>query len=327
MVSGDLCSCLRSAGFRTRNQLVTSSLSRRSAAPSVTTVRQGVRNSSTETSTTAQTATPTPQDPVFDLKLNRKQRLRKHNYFKTSAGVILCRSPIITRELSEFEKAFYDYQQHLKSRLSSPFPTDFYFTKGSLASKRWLAGEEERSRANELIAKSDVSTSETGEITGQEREMQEEEDVASNVAVSRITESDRKGDTKSLDRKLDRTLFLLMKKPRSKHAWQFPQGAVGAGEVLHESTSRILATLAGKDMNTWTVGRAPVGHIAYPFDTKEMGYEGNKVFFLKSRIFAGQCKLQQGSGVEDFGWFTREEIEEKVDPSYWKTINCLLSSQ
>lgn len=261
------------------------------------------------------------------LKLERKPRTRKDQYFQTSAGVLLCRSPIITRELSEFEKAFYTYQRHLKSRLSSPFPIDFYFTKGSLASKRWQAGEESRQRANELVSPSSTTGAKEGELTGAEREMQDEEDVAASVALSRVTEADRENDTKSLNRKLDRTLYLLLKKPRTEHAWQLPQGPVGANELLHESSSRILATLAGKNMNTWSVGRVPVGHLNYQYKSPQLGFQGNKVYFMKSRIFAGQCQPQKGAGVEDFGWFTKEEVAERVGSDYWKAVHSMIATR
>lgn len=283
-----------------------------------------MRHSSTETPT--EVPNDDARDAAVDLKRHRKSRSKKDIYFRTTAGLVLCRSPIITRDLSEFEKAFYAYQRHLKSRLSSPFPTDFYFQKGSLASKRWLAGEDGRRQANELVPTSS-RTPEEGELTGAERELQDEEDVASSVAMSRTTDADRQNDFKSLNRKLDRTLYLLLKKPRTQHAWQFPQGPVGAGEVLHDSTSRILTSLAGPDMNTWTVGRVPIGHLTYQFQEPDMGFDGNKVFFLRARIFAGQCKLQKDSGIEDFGWFTREEVEKKVEPGLWKSISSMLASQ
>lgn len=322
MASRDACSsCLRSI----RSRAEAGKLPRLSNQQSITATGNTIRGLSTQAVDTqsAQEAL----DQAFDPNNFRKPRAKKDHSYRTSAGIVLCRSPIITRELSEFEKAFYAYQRHLKSRLSSPFPTDFYFTKGSLASKRWLAGEEERLRANDLVSTTSQSSVDTGDITGEQRELQNEEDIASSVAMSRTTEADRKNDQKSLDRKLDRTLYLLLKKPRAEHAWQFPQGLTGAGEVLHESTSRVLATLAGKDMNTWTVGRVPIGVMSYAFAKPDMGHNGNKVYFLKSRIFAGQCKPQKGANIEDFGWFTREEVEEKVDPAYWKSISSMLASQ
>ena len=52
--------------------------------------------------------------------------------------------------------------------------------------------------------------------------------------ASRETEADKAGDMKSLQRKLDRVLYLLVKKPRKDHAWQLPQGGLEQQESLVE---------------------------------------------------------------------------------------------
>ena len=57
--------------------------------------------------------------------------------------------------------------------------------------------------------------------------------------ASRETEADRSDDRKSLHRKLDRVLYLLVKKPRSDHAWQMPQGGLEEGESLLEVSAVI----------------------------------------------------------------------------------------
>lgn len=50
----------------------------------------------------------------------------------------------------------------------------------------------------------------------------------------RETEADKQGDRRSLQRRLDQVLYLLVKKPRKEHAWQMPQGGVEEGESLLE---------------------------------------------------------------------------------------------
>ncbi len=68
------------------------------------------------------------------------------------------------------------------------------------------------------------------------REMQEarETELKEFQPASRETEADRSGDMRTLQRKLDRVLYLLVKKPREEHAWQMPQGGVDADESLLE---------------------------------------------------------------------------------------------
>ncbi len=50
----------------------------------------------------------------------------------------------------------------------------------------------------------------------------------------RLTEADVSGDMRSLNRKLDRVLYMLVKKPRKDHSWQMPQGGVEGEESLLE---------------------------------------------------------------------------------------------
>jgi large subunit ribosomal protein L46 len=52
--------------------------------------------------------------------------------------------------------------------------------------------------------------------------------------ISRVTDADAKRDEKSMERALDRSLYLVVKKNRSEHAWQFPQGGLEPNEALHE---------------------------------------------------------------------------------------------
>lgn len=74
----------------------------------------------------------------------------------------------------------------------------------------------------------------TAEKTDEFEDLQEmrELELQEFQPASRLTEADQSGDTRSLLRRLDRVLYLLVKKPRQEHAWQMPQGSVEAGESL-----------------------------------------------------------------------------------------------
>ena len=56
--------------------------------------------------------------------------------------------------------------------------------------------------------------------------------ISDDLLVYRETEADRIGNYRSLYRKLDSILYLLVKKPRELHAWQMPQGGLDQGESL-----------------------------------------------------------------------------------------------
>ncbi len=86
-------------------------------------------------------------------------------------------------------------------------------------------------------------------------------------------------------------------------------------------------------MNTWIVGHVPVGH-----HTKFPRYEdgksgkleevGEKTFFMKGRIMAGQADLTHNKyGLEDFRWLTREEIERVVAARYWSFVKNMLGDR
>lgn len=98
-------------------------------------------------------------------------------------------------------------------------------------------------------------------------------------------------------------------------------------------------------MNTWVVARHPIGHFkamlpepvqkkisANPLVSTSRDFEqqeyGEKVFFMKSRIFAGQLDLSKNElGDQEFQWLTKEELKNKVAPPYWTSIRNLLNTR
>ena len=99
-------------------------------------------------------------------------------------------------------------------------------------------------------------------------------------------------------------------------------------------------------MNTWVVGNHPIGHyisshFAEPFLAKvkpnplvstsaefEQEEYGEKVFFMKGRIMAGQADLTKNDyGDKDFQWLAREELQERVGKNYWNAIRGMLTDR
>lgn len=87
-------------------------------------------------------------------------------------------------------------------------------------------------------------------------------------------------------------------------------------------------------MNTWVVGNAPIGHYSFNFPkaitnssakTQEVG---EKVFFMKARIMAGQADLSNNAyGDKEFKWLAKEEIEGLVTPKYWSSVRNMLAER
>ncbi|KAK6422169.1 hypothetical protein LTR95_016708, partial [Oleoguttula sp. CCFEE 5521] len=81
--------------------------------------------------------------------------------------------------------------------------------------------------------------------------------------MPRVTEADEKNDVKSLNRKLDRSLYLLLRNKQGR--WRFPEDQLHARENLHQAAERIIVQAGGMNMNTWVVGNHPVGHFQFDF--------------------------------------------------------------
>jgi large subunit ribosomal protein L46 len=99
-------------------------------------------------------------------------------------------------------------------------------------------------------------------------------------------------------------------------------------------------------MNTWFVGSHPIGHFVYqfrkagktpaspastppaPLPSQEMTLAGEKTFFMKGRIMAGQADITANElGVEDFKWLAKEEVQKEVSPQYWANVKNMLVQQ
>ena len=84
-------------------------------------------------------------------------------------------------------------------------------------------------------------------------------------------------------------------------------------------------------MNTWVVGNIPIGHQIYNYaqsivnEKKGSVLRGEKVFFMKARILAGQANLEDNKfELEDFQWLAKEEIQKAFSPRNWNAVKNIL---
>lgn len=84
-------------------------------------------------------------------------------------------------------------------------------------------------------------------------------------------------------------------------------------------------------MKTWTVGYHPAGHHVYNLRAPKLAQaaetepRGNKTFFMKARIMAGQADLAANSqNLKDFKWLAKDEISQYVRPEYYSSIKNIL---
>jgi len=84
-------------------------------------------------------------------------------------------------------------------------------------------------------------------------------------------------------------------------------------------------------MNTWIVGRVPVAHHVLRPVFKEDGSlqkRGDKIFFLKGRIMAGQADLKDNPfGYIDFKWLAKEELAEVLSPEYYHSVRNMMADR
>jgi large subunit ribosomal protein L46 len=174
--------------------------------------------------------------------------------YTINAGVVLSRPPQITRDLTQFEKAYYFYQKRLNERLALPFTKYFYFKRGTPADEDWKRKLRERQTPARDIGKYNAYSKDAwndellvGAVESEPEhqvEMLVQDAEATVNATSqdtskkeeiprpfpRVTEADQKNDQQSLNRALQRTLYLLV---QSKEGyWKFPSSPVEQEETL-----------------------------------------------------------------------------------------------
>ncbi|KPV72839.1 uncharacterized protein RHOBADRAFT_55515 [Rhodotorula graminis WP1] len=244
--------------------------------------------------------------------------------YRVVAAALLSRPPLVLPALSPLERSYYAYQRKIHRALSKPTSsaTSWFFKKGSAAEKAF--GAFDRRVDNEDNGRDERADARAFEMAGEEVEGAPE-------VMGCETEADRKGDLRSLERRADRTLYLLLKKKRDQHAWQFPQGAVDGTESLVDAAHRELVEETGPNVDAWPVGRVPASALEYPFPPEHRKkfpqHEAARVFFMPMRIVRGQPVPNAKEGIVDFAWLTKEEVKDKVSTEYWDAVAPALSDK
>mmetsp|Transcript_31378 Transcript_31378/g.102337 ORF Transcript_31378/g.102337 Transcript_31378/m.102337 type:complete len:194 (+) Transcript_31378:29-610(+) len=128
-------------------------------------------------------------------------------------------------------------------------------------------------------------------------------------------------DVRSLNRKLDTFLFLVVK--GSDGRWRFPEAPHQDGETMRNTAERALHETVGDALVTYTIGNAPMAHFrraeagtasateGEDGDTGAGGSGGDAegtLFHYKMSLLEAEGDLRRGGSAEDFAWLTKEEI-------------------
>ncbi|CAH9123704.1 unnamed protein product [Cuscuta epithymum] len=144
----------------------------------------------------------------------------------------------------------------------------------------------------------------------------------------RITEADKSNDKKSLNRALDRRLYLLLHGKTlssGKPVWHFPEKAYESEETLRRCAESALKSVIGDLSHTYFVGNAPMGHMV-----TQLGENDNepvqpclKRYFFKSQVIAAN-KFDVHK-CDDYVWVTKDELLEYF-PEQAQFLNKMIIS-
>ncbi|KAJ0988190.1 hypothetical protein J5N97_006546 [Dioscorea zingiberensis] len=109
------------------------------------------------------------------------------------------------------------------------------------------------------------------------------------VPAPRITEADKTNDLKSLQRALDRRLYLLLYgraygAADNKHTWHFPEKVYDNEETLRKCAESALESVIGGLSHTYFVGNAPFAHMTLGPTEDSPNVPAFKRFFFKSQL-------------------------------------------
>lgn len=225
------------------------------------------------------------------------------------SAVCVERRPIITKSFNKLERQVYKILNDIEAERSH---------KSNHEMKRDLE------KATALAKEQDLDSDKRTHQTAQDFEDAAQDEYKKFKFASRITPADEKNDTKSLDRKLDYNLVLVIKEKLGKDLhWIFPQGIRRDGETMRQTAERVLEENCGNELKTVFLGNAPCGFYKYkyPKDVQKSSKSvGAKIFFFKAFCMGGNVK--KGS-CTDYQWLTQKELGI-LHEDYKKSIDMFL---
>ncbi|WFD02978.1 hypothetical protein MOBT1_001667 [Malassezia obtusa] len=232
------------------------------------------------------------------------------------SALLVTRAPVLQREPSAFEREYYRFNTALSHKLQQPFPRDMYFKKGSAAESRF------DEYYTQLQKTWEVKTETRDPSKSVRKDAQSDSDAELYATMPRTTEADAQKNVKSIERALDRTLYLFVADKGSKGSWRLPSKELAADrtahDTLHTTAMSAVTDMLGDTMDLWLVSKLPIAVVQ----------GAPKTYVLRARVLAGE---PLDSKKTEFAWLTKEEAAEhlKKDTSpegqaYWNKVQDLL---
>ena len=135
---------------------------------------------------------------------------------------------------------------------------------------------------------------------GEFEELADPED-ARFVPASRETAADVSGDARTLDRRLDQFLFLVVRDAATKE-WGFPRlvNPEDGATTMRATARAAMEACVGDSVETFLVGNAPAGHWPEP---RPDGGGGGTNFYHRAQWLEGDLRLTEK--YDDFKWLTK----------------------
>lgn len=231
------------------------------------------------------------------------------------AGVLVERLPVTSKTLSPTEKEFQENLWNIEF-------------ENSLKSDHELQHEKDIRQA-QLLKKGEVEA-DLDEISSQQTAQDKKdayiEEFKKFEFAPRTTPDDKVDNVKSIDRKLEDNLYLLVEQKfgSDKRSYMvLPQGKREDGESLRQTAERVLKTACGDQLKPTFYGNAPVGFYKYkyPASAREESV-GAKVFFFRSAVQGIEGhKIQDGVNFE---WQDKAGLEKKLSGGYSESVQKFL---
>jgi hypothetical protein len=149
------------------------------------------------------------------------------------------------------------------------------------------------------------------------------QDTGSFRPQSRVTAEDEANDVRSLRRRLQRRLYLVVKMADpsggSQPVWRFPMAPRAKEQTLVDAARKAADGLVG-EMDIYYLAKIPAGYTWFELPPAT-GAEGAHVLFFRGQRLGGNVAVPDAKKVLDYAWITNDELTNYVkDPMadpYW----------
>lgn len=119
--------------------------------------------------------------------------------------------------------------------------------------------------------------------------------------------------------------YLLVKKPRKDHAWQFPQGGKEEDETLLEAAMRELREECGETLKvSFFAGKKQTYRYLFPADFhRDDRFRGASVSFFMAHYDSGNVTLDPRELIDSV-WVTASQLKDYTDPAYFYFLKKML---